>query len=366
VAACFAATGEAHPGSERFWVEAKASKVRREHSEIAKVARRAMPAVVAITTRQEPSLADAAASGQTEPQKGLGSGFIIHPDGYILTSSHVVEGASEVKVSLLARNGRTRSYDATVIGNDPETDFALLKIDAGYKLPVLPLGSARDVEVADWVVVIGNPFGLSHSVTVGVVSYKGRTDVTPAGRTGYFDYLQTDASINPGNSGGPVLDLNGNVVAIANAVNTSGQGIGFALPIDMAKAVLPDLMKYGEVHRGWIGISVQDVDADSATPAAESGVVVSDVEENSPAEKAGLRVGDLIVGLGKAKVHQAHALRWTVATANVGRAFRLTVRRDGQLMTFRVRPAETQATEPPADSLLAAGQKQPRSLPAGH
>src|SRR4029079_1264630 len=121
-------------------------------------------------------------------------------------------------------------------GEDPQTDFALLKIHPPRKLPVLRLGSSKSVDVADWLIVIGNPFGLAHSVTVGVVSYKGRTDVTPAGREGYFDYIQTDASINPGNSGGPVLDLNGEVVAIANAVNVAGQGIGFAVPIDIAKA----------------------------------------------------------------------------------------------------------------------------------
>jgi serine protease Do len=187
-----------------------------------------------------------------------------------------------------------------------------------------------------------------------VISYKGRTDVTPAGRTGFFDYLQTDAPINPGNSGGPVLDLNGNVVAIANAVNTSGQGISFALPIDVAKSVLPDLMRYGEVRRGWIGISVENLDEAHEAAAGGSGVLVSKVMKNSPAEKAGLRVGDVIVELGKAKVREAQALRWTVATADVGRPFRLIVRRNGQLITFSVQPVGVLAPEAPAKGVSPA------------
>jgi serine protease Do len=188
--------------------------------------------------------------------------------------------------------------------------------------------------------VIGNPFGLARSVTVGVVSFKGRTDVTPNGRDGDFDYMQMDASINPGNSGGPVLDLRGNVVAIANAVNVAGQGIGFAIPIDIAKAVVPHLKKYGEVRRGWMGISVADlspeVAAEYGLASRGRGVIVSNVDEAGPAERAGLRVGDVIVGLDSGRVERAHHLRWQVAARGAGKSVVLNVRRGEQPLKVRV------------------------------
>lgn len=346
---------------KRFWVDAKQKKVRAQRSEISSVARRSMGAVVAITTRTEPSVEAAAASGDSEPQKGLGSGFVIHPDGYILTSSHVVEGATEITVSLLTASGVPEEYNAEVVGQDAQTDCALLKIDAGRKLPILKLGSAKGVQIADWVVVIGNPFGLAHSVTVGVVSYKGRTDVVPSGRSGYFDYLQTDASINPGNSGGPVLDLNGDVVAIANAVNVSGQGIGFAIPIDMAKQILPDLYSMGKVRRGWMGVTVQDLTPDIAGTVgmrSYAGVFVSEVMENSPAARAGLRVGDVIIGLDRASVRKSHTLRWKVATSDIGETVSLKVRRKGRPLRFRVKLEDMPTVELAEEEVLATAPEE--------
>jgi serine protease Do len=239
---------EAEP--EKFWREAKSP--RRSHpSQLARAAARALPAVVAITTHTS--------AQSSQDSAGLGAGFIVTPDGYILTSEHVVEGATDVRVQLWNAGEPSEEVPARVVGVDKATDTALLKVDVRRRLPSLRLASAADVQLADWVVVIGNPFGLSQSVTVGVVSYQGRTDINPTGAPGYLDDLQTDAPINPGSSGGPILDLAGDVVAIANAVNVSGQGIGFGIPIDIAKAVLPQLKASGSVRRGWLGGSVEDL-----------------------------------------------------------------------------------------------------------
>ncbi|MFZ5472090.1 MAG: trypsin-like peptidase domain-containing protein [Myxococcota bacterium] len=337
-----------------LWTEAKQRQVRAERSAIAEVARRALPAVVSITTRTPPEAGD-----DEEPQKGLGAGFFIHPDGYLLTASHVIEDATEIKVSLQSTRGVPEELDAQVIGKDPQTDIALLKVDGERKFPVLELSTSRSVEIADWVVVIGNPFGLSHSVTVGVVSFKGRTDVVPSGRSGFFDYLQTDAPINPGNSGGPILDLHGEVVAIANAVNVAGQGIGFATPIDVAKAVLPQLRAHGKFRRGWMGVMVEDLTpevAKSHRQRSYSGVLVTDVRGGSPADAAGMKAGDVIVSLDGETMERAHALRWRVATSTVGQQVALTVRREGKPVELSLRLGETpfqQAPSPAPDEPLA-------------
>ena len=360
------AWGAARGEGSRLWVEAQQRSVRKERSALSQVAHGAMPAVVSITTVQPHTTPGT----DGEPQKGIGSGLIIHPDGYILTSAHVIEGASEITISVYSEKGYVEEFRAELVGEDERTDFALLKIDAPRKLPVLKLSSASRVEVGDNVVVIGNPFGLSHSVTVGVVSAMGRTEVTPSGREGEFDfdYMQVDASINPGNSGGPVLDLQGNVVAIANAVNVAGQGIGFAIPVDIAKSVLPHLRKYGRVRRGWMGISVDD-----STPgvietyglAHARGVVVTDVKEGGPASRAGLRVGDVIEGLDSGRVERAHKLRWQVAARGVGHSVMLRVRRGDKPLKLRVK-----LEEPPEDGGLiapavATPSRKPEAQPAG-
>ncbi|MCP3138376.1 S1C family serine protease [Pyxidicoccus xibeiensis] len=345
-------------GRERLWLEAQNRSLHNQRATLSEVARRAMPAVVSITTKQ--LTAETAVSGE-EPQKGIGSGFIIRSDGYILTSAHVVEGASEVIISVLHPRGGVEEYPARVVGEDPRTDCALLKIDVPRKLPVLKLASASHVRSADWIVVIGNPFGLAHSVTVGVVSYMGRTDVTPNGRDGDFDYIQMDASINPGNSGGPVLDLHGDVVAVANAVNVAGQGIGFAIPIDIAKTVIPHLKAHGRVRRGWLGISVQDFSpevAEAFNLPRGRGVVVTDVTEGGPGERAGLQTGDVIVGLDARRVQRAHTLRWQVAARGVGRDVKLRVNRLGRPMKVTVKLEEMPAEEAPAPTLAASSPGQ--------
>lgn len=343
-------------GRGRLWQESQNRSLNRQRATLSEVARRAMPAVVSITTRQ--MSAEDAVSGE-EPQKGIGSGFIIHPSGYILTSAHVVEGASEVTVSVLHPRGYVEEYAARVVGEDSRTDCALLKIESPRKLPVLKLASASHVRSADWIVVIGNPFGLAHSVTVGVVSYMGRTDVTPNGRDGDFDYMQMDASINPGNSGGPVLDLHGDVVAVANAVNVAGQGIGFAIPIDIAKTVIPHLKAHGRVRRGWLGISVQDFSpevAEAFNLGRGQGVVVTDVVEDGPGARAGLQAGDVITRLDTQKVKRAHALRWQVAARGVGRQVSLRVNRLGQPLKLKVKLEEMPAEEAPAPAVASNTQ----------
>jgi serine protease Do len=340
---------------ERLWVEAQQRSVREERSVLSQVARSAMPAVVSITTTQPGTNAEG------EQQKGIGSGVIIHPDGYVLTSAHVIEGAEGISISVLSERGYPEEYPAELVGEDERTDFALLKIDAGRKLPVLKLASASRVDVGDWVVVIGNPFGLTHSVTAGVVSAKGRTDVTPNGRDGDFDYMQVDASINPGNSGGPVLDVHGDVVAIANAVNVAGQGIGFAIPVDIAKAVVPHLQKYGRVRRGWMGVSVLDCTPDAieayGLARTHQGVVVSEVTDGGPASRAGLQVGDVIEGMDTSKVDRAAKLRWQVASRGVGRSVVLRVRRGERPMKLRVKLEELPNAVPEMAPTLAAPSK---------
>ncbi|WP_434382252.1 S1C family serine protease [Melittangium boletus] len=340
------AWGRAAERADKLWEDSRQRSVRQERSALSQVATAALPAVVSITTRQP----NPTPGSEGETQKGIGSGFIIHPDGYILTSAHVIEGAEDISISVYSGHGQAEEYEAELVGEDTRTDFALLRIHAPHKLPVLKLSSATRVDVGEWVVVIGNPFGLTHSVTAGVVSAKGRTDVTPSGRDGDFDYMQVDASINPGNSGGPVLDLHGEVVAVANAVNVAGQGIGFAIPVDIAKAVLPHLRKYGRVRRGWMGVSVQDCTPDVVEAyglVRPRGVVVSEVLDGGPASRAGLQVGDVIEGMDAAQIQRAHNLRWQVAVRGVGGNVTLRVRRGEHPLRMRVR-LEDQPGEAPA------------------
>ncbi|MGC3997396.1 MAG: trypsin-like peptidase domain-containing protein [Anaeromyxobacter sp.] len=233
----------------------------------------------------------------------------------------MVEGAEQVEVD--RGEGQAR-LPARVVGLDSESDVALLKVDAGAPLPVLPLGDSEQLGVAEWVMVIGNPFGLDHSVTLGIVSHTGRADISPVGRPGTYDFVQTDASINPGNSGGPVLNLHGEVVAIATAVNATGQGIGFAIPINMAKEIVGQLKTRGKVIRSWLGVSVREPEPGPAATAA--GVEVVEVADGSPAARAGVRVGDIITTVQGHAIHTPSRLRWYVSTAGVGQEIELRLR----------------------------------------
>ncbi|HEX8043570.1 DegQ family serine endoprotease [Candidatus Deferrimicrobium sp.] len=251
---------------------------------------------------------------QKQKRRSLGSGFIVSPDGYILTNNHVVEKADEVTVTLLDKE----EFKAKVVGSDSKIDIALIKIDTKKKLPYVSLGDSDRLEVGEWVLAIGNPFGLGHTVTAGIVSAKGRI----IGSGPYDDFIQTDASINPGNSGGPLFNLKGEVVGINTAIISGGQGIGFATPIQLAKSVLEQLKDKGKVTRGWLGVYVQELTSDAAENLGISGrhgALVSDVTSGGPAEKAGIRSGDVIIGFNGKEIKDWHELPQAVASVKPGK-----------------------------------------------
>mgnify|MGYP000926533504 CR=1 FL=1 len=259
-------------------------------------------------------------------QQGVGSGFIISTDGYILTNEHVVSDAQEIQVSIADVE---KPVSAKVIGSDEELDLAVLKIDAGKDLPTIKLGKSSAVNVGNWVIAIGNPYSLDHTVTVGVISAKGRP-ITVQDRN-YRNLLQTDASINPGNSGGPLLNLQGEVIGINTAVGSEAQGIGFAIPSDTVSKVVDDLIKEGKVTRGWLGVEIQDVTqsiADNLGLEDLEGVLVRSVTSGGPAEKAGVEKGDIILSWNGSKVKNTDQLLDYVGAEQSGKQVKLTVWRD--------------------------------------
>lgn len=259
-------------------------------------------------------------------QKSLGSGVIIDERGYILTNHHVIKGADEIMVTLL--DGR--KFEGEVKGSDPKTDLALIKIEANNHLPTIRLGNSDKVKVGSWVLAIGNPFGLEHTVTVGVVSAKGRGAL---GLAEYEDFIQTDASINPGNSGGPLVNLDGEVVGINTAIVAQAQGIGFAIPINMATKIVGDLKKHGKVVRAWLGILIQDLTEDLAKHLkieAKEGVLIATVIQGSPADKAGLEEGDIILEIDGKKVAKSKELQSEILKRTAGTMTKLLLLRDGK------------------------------------
>ena len=215
-------------------------------------------------------------------------------------------------------------FKGQVIGSDPQTDLALVKIDDSKALPTARLGDSDQLDIGEWVVAIGNPFGLEQTVTAGIVSAKGRRDVNPGGRRGYFDFIQTDASINPGNSGGPLINSGGEVVGINSAVNAQGQGIGFAIPINMAKTIMPLLKQYHRVPRSWIGVAIRP-----ASPADDGGALVAEVVPGSPADAAGVKAGEVIVEFDGKAIKRSTDLSWLVSIAGAGRTVPATVADQG-------------------------------------
>jgi serine protease Do len=264
-------------------------------------------------------------------QNGLGTGFIIDRDGFIVTNNHVVADANEIKVVLKDK----REFDAKVVGRDPQTDLALIKIEAKEELPTVRLGSSDKLQVGEWVAAIGSPFGLEQTLTVGIVSAKGRV----IGSGPYDDFIQTDASINPGNSGGPLVNMNGEVVGINTAIIAGGQGIGFAIPIDLANNIIEQLKTNGEVTRGWLGITIQDLKGDLAeyyNLKDKNGVLVAEVIPGDPADKAGIKPHDIIIDVNGEKVMNSHELTAMAAKLTVGDKATLTVLRDGKQKHFDV------------------------------
>jgi serine protease Do len=271
-------------------------------------------------------------------QRGAGSGFIISPDGLILTNNHVVENADTIKVRL----SDEREFTAEVIGTDPQSDVALIKID-GKNLPTLPLGNSDKLEVGEWVIAIGSPFALSQTVTVGVVSAKGRSKI---GINDYENFIQTDAAINPGNSGGPLLNIHGEAVGINTAIfSRSGgyMGIGFAIPINMAKNIEKQLQKDGRVTRGWLGVVIQDITDDLARSFdldKTEGILVAEVGDDSPAAKAGLTRGDVIISLQGKRLEDVADLRNRIAMTAPDSRVELEIIRNGRSKSITVRLGE--------------------------
>ena len=268
------------------------------------------------------------------PRRSVGSGFIVDPGGYILTNDHVVEEGQD----LIAKLSDGSEHRARVAGRDPKTDIALIKIDVERTLPVVVLGDSAALEVGEWVLAIGNPFGLEHTVTSGIVSAKGRR----IGAGPYDNFIQTDASINPGNSGGPLINMRGEVVGVNTAIFSRGGGnigIGFAIPINMVKGLLSQLKDQGKVTRGWLGVVIEDVNAETAEALGMSeaqGALVANVAKGSPAEAAGVQVGDVIVGFEGAAVKKSSNLSLIVARTPVGRVVDVTIVRNGQRVSVEV------------------------------
>ena len=300
------------------------------------VARKVTPCVVNISTvskkkiiqpffEMNPLFEDFFGAPQIRRDKSLGSGFIISKDGYIVTNDHVVRDAESVQVKL----SNDKVYEAKVVGGDQKTDIAVIKINAA-DLPVAVLGDSEKLEVGQWAIAIGNPFGLERSMTVGVVSATGRSNM---GIETYENFIQTDASINPGNSGGPLLNIHGEVIGINTAIVAAGQGIGFAIPISMAKPVVTQLLQKGTVSRGYMGVTIQPVTEDLARSFGmkqSRGALVNDVLKGGPAEKAGIRQGDVIIAFSGSEVKDAAHLQRLVAEHGVGKTARVTVFRDGK------------------------------------
>ncbi|MEE9516274.1 MAG: DegQ family serine endoprotease [Candidatus Adiutricales bacterium] len=267
--------------------------------------------------------------------RSLGSGFIIDSKGYIITNNHVIENAEEITVRLANES----VYQAEIIGRDPTTDLALIKINAKNDLPFVRLGDSEKVRVGDWVVAIGNPFGLDHTVTAGIISAKGRV----IGAGPYDDFLQTDASINHGNSGGPLLNLKGEVIGINTMISAVGQGIGFAIPVDMAKGVVTQLKEKGKVTRAWLGVMFQEVTPELAKSFGlknRSGALIADVLPDGPAKKAGIKRGDIIVVFNGKELKHHSDLPALVAQAPVGSVAEVKIIRKGKEKTISVKLGE--------------------------
>jgi len=341
----------------------------------AAVAQRAMPSVVNVSVKPKKGAAEGGGPPPEAEQRfreffgqeffdrffrrrsprdetrAAGSGVIVDPRGYILTNHHVVENAGEIEVRL----SDDRKFAGTLVGRDPKTDLAVVKIEApAASLPVAELGDSDALRIGQWAIAIGNPFGLDRTVTVGIVSATGRTRV---GVATYEAFIQTDASINPGNSGGPLLDLRGRVIGINTAIVASGQGIGFSIPINMARGILDQLIARGRVVRGWLGIVIQDLSEELAGGfgvAPNSGVLVSDVMNDGPAEAAGLKPGDIIVEFAGSPIREVTDLQRRVAAVEPGKPTPVTVLRDRVSTPLTVRIGE----QPGEETVVAADAKE--------
>ncbi len=306
------------------------------------VSKKVTPSVVNISTvsrkkviqpffEANPLFEDFFGAPQTRRDKSLGSGFLISRDGYIVTNDHVVRDAESIQVKL----SNDKVYDAKVVGGDQKTDIAVIKIMAA-DLPVAVLGDSDKLEVGQWAIAIGNPFGLDRTMTVGVISATGRSNM---GIETYENFIQTDASINPGNSGGPLLNVYGEVVGINTAIVAAGQGIGFAIPVNMAKPVFAQLIQKGSVSRGYLGVTIQPVTEELAHSFGlkqAKGALVNDVIKGGPADKAGVKQGDVIIGLNGSDVKDPSHLQRLVGEAGIGKGVKISIFRDGKTLELGI------------------------------
>src|SRR4051812_44676275 len=294
----------------------------------APLARRADPAVATVKARVE---RETQSGRRRVVAEGLGTAFVYNPDGFLLTNNHVIEDATDVKVSF----ADGREFKATVVGRDKHTDVAVLKVEQGG-LPSVPLGDSDVLEVGEWVVAIGNPFGLSHTVSAGILSAKGRTrdDVKGLDPSGYFNFLQTDAAINQGNSGGPLLNLKGEVVGINSAIRANANNIGFAIPINMVKELLPILLREGKVTRSALGVIVDPVneaEAQRLKRTDRKGAWIKMVVPGAGADRAGLSADDVILSFDGKLVSDPNELRWLASLGGVGKTVAVRVQRGDKL-----------------------------------
>jgi len=275
------------------------------------------------------------------PREGLGSGFVIDSaGGLILTNYHVVDGADQIEITLGTPDGPHHTVSAKVIGKAPDFDVALLKTDQKLDVPALPLGDSDHLRVGEWVMAIGNPFGLSQSMSVGIISGKHREDVNPSGRGGVYDFLQTDASINPGNSGGPLVDMNGRVIGMNTAISAQGAGIGFAIPASTLSHIFPSLRDKGELSRSWLGVQIQSLTPELAKSYGlqnTSGALVAEVMPNSPAAKAGIQSGDVLTRFDDKPLESSSSLPILVSLTENGKTVNVEVWRNGRAQNMNVK-----------------------------
>jgi serine protease Do len=305
----------------------------------APLASRADPAVATVKARVE---RQGPLGRRRTVAEGLGTAFVYDAEGYLLTNNHVIEDATDIVVSFL--DGR--EPQATVVGRDKHTDIAVLKVEE-KGLPALPLGDSDQIEVGDWVVAIGNPFGLSHTVSAGILSAKGRTreDVKGLDPSGYFNFLQTDASINPGNSGGPLLNLRGEVVGINAAVRANANNIGFAIPVNMVKQLLPMLLRDGRIRRSAIGVVVDwlnAIESNRLKRPDRKGAWVKSVLAGGPADRAGVSPDDVILAFDGKSISDPNELRWLASIAGVNKVVTLRIARQDRVFEVRVTLGELQ------------------------
>ncbi len=325
---------------------------------VADIAEKVSPAVVFINTIKEIKVRRPYVWGFEEgyleqlfPQKGSGSGAIISKEGYIVTNEHVIHGADKISVTLLDK----RKFDAVLVGSDIKTDLAVIKITA-ENLPVLELDDSDKIRVGQWVVAIGNPFGLEHTVTCGVISALNRTLAIP-GERNYNNLIQTDASINPGNSGGPLVSLKGKIIGINTAIIPHGQGIGFAIPANLCKNITDQLIKNKAVVRSWLGVFIQELTPDLQKMFKVSeGVVIGSVVANSPAHKAAIMRGDIMISYDGHKINDRNSLIELISTSESGKPKKVKVIRDGKEIELTVTPEAM-----PDENKIAAAQASPEN-----